>query len=327
MDARVRWLSLFCLLPLSSSGCNQPFDPKGPLDKQMVIFCVLSTDRKVHFVRVERSYMPSEYDPTAYNSDNAVTDAQVIINGAGKYYQMRDTVLPRPDTSRYKFPLHVYVVNPLAIANGKAYGVSVQSPCMGAIYATTLVPDKGYITLDVSAYAILVDPTRLSANTPIDFFVQLSPIAKGYIGRFIICYDVVKNNEWVEEHVEVPVPLGYSTFYGPNVPLYPQMTRCPSTNRAAMQYQVGQYLGVIDGLRNGSYARNRLSFKWAVLRLVQVEQNLYKYYTTVHAFQDPYSIRLDEPLFSGIKGGEGVVGAYTLDSLVFLYPENFFGNQ
>ncbi len=37
--------------------------------------------------------------------------------------------------------------------------------------------------------------------------------------------------------------------------------------------------------------------------------------------------RLDEPLFSNVSGGFGIFGAYTLDSLVHLLPENFRYNN
>jgi hypothetical protein len=44
---------------------------------------------------------------------------------------------------------------------------------------------------------------------------------------------------------------------------------------------------------------------------------------TTHTYGDPHSIRLDEPVYSGVTGGVGVMGAYTLDSLVHILPENF----
>jgi hypothetical protein len=47
----------------------------------------------------------------------------------------------------------------------------------------------------------------------------------------------------------------------------------------------------------------------------QVEENLYKYYNLANGFQDPYSIRTDQPDFSNIQGGLGIFGAMTLDSV------------
>lgn len=50
-------LSIFLFL---FSGCSEDFDAKGPLDKKMVIFSVLSTDREVQFVRYSQTICPQD---------------------------------------------------------------------------------------------------------------------------------------------------------------------------------------------------------------------------------------------------------------------------
>ena len=60
---------------------------------------------------------------------------------------------------------------------------------------------------------------------------------------------------------------------------------------------------------------------------MQVERNLYAYFRVAHAYNDPHSTRLDEPLFSNAVGGVGGIGAYTVDSLVHILPENFVENR
>jgi hypothetical protein len=54
----------------------------------------------------------------------------------------------------------------------------------------------------------------------------------------------------------------------------------------------------------------------ATFILTQVETNLYKYYKIANGFQDPYSIREDQPDFTNIVGGVGVFGAMVEDSVV-----------
>ncbi len=70
------------------------------------------------------------------------------------------------------------------------------------------------------------------------------------------------------------------------------------------------------------YGSTKIVFNRVVFQLLQVDQNLYGYYLTTHAYADPHSTRLDEPVFSGVAGGVGLIGAYTLDSLVHILPEN-----
>ena len=67
--------------------------------------------------------------------------------------------------------------------------------------------------------------------------------------------------------------------------------------------------------------------KRAVFQLLQLDPNSYGYYFTTHAYNDPQSMRLDEPMYSNIVGGLGLVGAYTLDSLVHVLPEDFDYNK
>ena len=71
------------------------------------------------------------------------------------------------------------------------------------------------------------------------------------------------------------------------------------------------------------YGSTKIVFNRVVVQLLQVDRNLYGYYMTTHTYGDPHSIRLDEPVFSGVSGGVGVIGSYTLDSLVHILPENF----
>lgn len=56
-------------------------------------------------------------------------------------------------------------------------------------------------------------------------------------------------------------------------------------------------------------------------------EHLFHYYSSTHADQDPHSIRLDQPLVSTLSGALGMVGAYSLDSLVTLLPERCSGDR
>ncbi len=91
-------------------------------------------------------------------------------------------------------------------------------------------------------------------------------------------------------------------------------------------YKNGYYRAIVNVV-NSQYRSNRLIFKWATFVVLQADKNLFDYYSSTHPSQDPFSIRLDEPLVSTVSGGLGVVGAYSLDSLVRLLPGNFWGNR
>ena len=315
-------LSLLLLL----WGCNDNFDPRAPLQEQMVVFSVLSTDRPAQFVRVQRNYMPPEYNPLSYTDNNFLNDALVTIRESNKVFRLRDTSLARADSSRYKYPLKTFYVDPLTPLRGRTYQVIIQSPTHGQINATTTVPEKALITIAPSPLQIIDRPDRSIQDARIVFVVQLSKFTKGYLPRFYLYYDVLKGNEWVEERAEIPVTSADSSSYSLTIPQYPKMTAAPNTSQVGLIYLNGYYKAIINTL-NTKYEPTRLIFKWATVVILQADQNLFKYYSGAHGAEDPYSIRLDEPLVSTVEGGLGMVGAYSLDSLVNILPENFWGNR
>jgi hypothetical protein len=307
-------------------SCNKEFDPRAPLDNVIVVFSVLSTDRDAQFVRVQSSYMSPAYDPTSYTSDNSLTDAIVSIKTSNGTFLFRDTTLERSDTSRYNFPVRTFVLAPFTPIRGTTYQVIVQSASRGPAYASVLMPGQSSITLGAGVKDVLQHPEKYSQNTPMLFLLHLSGVSRGYLARLIIYYDVLKGRQWFEERAEIPVTSSDSSSYSLDVPVYPQLVLKPSGSQIGLTYLNGYYKAIINVI-NSKYSSNRLIFKWTTLVVLQADANLFDYYRSVHPGMDPFSIRLDEPIVSRLNGGLGVVGAYSLDSLVNILPAKFWGDR
>jgi hypothetical protein len=321
-------LMTIALISVSIIGCDQPFDPRAPLDQQLVVYSVLSTDRDIQFVRVNSDYMPAGFDPNVYNADNAVRDASVTISSSGSTAILRDTVLARPDTSRYNSPMYVYAVKPFTPQRGRAYEVWVHSPSLGTAFASTVIPTKPLIVLADASVPVLMEPFKYAETSVVQYTVDLSGYARGYTSHLYIYYDVLKGSRWVEERAEVPVSSSiWDTTYSLQWAQYAELTVCPESNRLTLQFANGYLKTIIYQIRWSQYVDTHLIFKWVVLVLLQADQNLFGYYQSIRGYRDPQSIRLDEPQYSKINGGIGVVGAYALDSLVFVLPERFVANQ
>jgi hypothetical protein len=319
-------VSISTVAALSLLSCSQSFDSKAPFQPQLVVFSVLSSDRTAQFVRVEGDYMPAGYDPLSSTTDNAIPGAIVTVRDGSATYRLRDTVLNRQDTSRYKSPLHAFVLSPFAAQPGRAYVVTVQAPGYAAATATATMPGKGFTGTGVTTWLILDNPRGYEENADIICNALLSAGAKGYIGRLFADYDVLIGTEWIEGRVEIPI-----AFIDPKVPdvkyvTYPQLTS-RTAGQMVVSFKNGVYKATLQSLASGRYKSNKLIFKWVVFQFLQTDRNLFNYYSTTHAFRDVQSIRLDEPLFTNVSGGFGVVGAYTLDSLVHLLPEDFNYNN
>jgi hypothetical protein len=308
-------------------SCDQPFDSKGSFDKRLVVYSVLSTDRDVQFVRVEKDYMPEGYDPLADSSDHFLTNAEVQLQSAGLTNILRDSTIARTDTSRYKFPLRTYFVKPLKITHGESYTVIVRSPQYEQVSASIVVPQKPVLVMTPVSNSIIENPGNFSDSSEILITMFLGSGSIGYLGRLFLDYSVQIGGEWVDKRTEVPVAYAYSGLKDFRFIRYAQLTRNGYNNVSASVYRNDLYLKTLSAIAFDKYPKMNIIFHRVVFQVMQVERNLYAYYRVAHAYNDPHSTRLDEPLYSNVAGGVGVIGAYTVDSLVNVLPENFVENR
>lgn len=155
------------------AACNQPFDPRGSFKEQLAIYCMLSTDRNQQFVRVEKTYMPSDYDEKNYSLDNAVRNALVRIQPSPAF-QLRDTLLTRSDSGRYNFSISTNVLSPFTPARGRSYLVSASAPALGAPSASVTVPDVGMVHYPSTTTLVLDNPATSKPDAPLIFYARLS---------------------------------------------------------------------------------------------------------------------------------------------------------
>lgn len=328
LSARV--LSVTILLPIctcvvSTLSCNEPFEPRAPLESKLVVFSILSTDRNDQVVRVERTYMPSGYDAMSYTIDGFVPGALVTIRESNNTHTLRDTTFARPDTSRYDFPLRAYFVRPLSIEYGKAYQVNVRSPQFAEATASVVVPAKPMMSMTPLSSAVMQSPSSQEDSAEIVFTNTLGVGGKGWIGRLLVCFSVFKNGTWVEGRIEVPF-----YFINPRPFLnirYGELTPSGFNNRSASVYLNIEYRATFIKVLYEMYPNTSVTFPRVVYELVQVDENLYNYFMVMHSGKDAFSVRVDEPLYTNLTGGVGIVGAYTVDSLVQVLPRDFVFNR
>jgi len=313
----------FCVVCGLLSSCDQPFDPRGDLDQRPVVFSVLSTDRNLQFVRVERSYMPVGYNALAYNADNFISNAVVTISTGNLTMQLRDTTLPRSDTSRFNFPLRAYSVTPFKPQYGGSYNVRVEVAGFESASGSIVIPMKPILDIDPLSKSVLDRPGGYEKDVRIYFSMILGKWAYGYRARLYVDYEVLKGTEWIEERVEIPNAFAVAGISDLSYVIYPKLTRSPSTNRAVGVHSHNVYSQTLLDVAYRKYGSTKIIFNRIVVQLIQLERNLFSYYISTHAEYDPHSVRLDEPALFPVAGGVGAIGAYTLDSLVHLLPENF----
>ncbi len=293
-------------------SCNEQFSPKAPFEPQPVVYSVIYTDRPQQFVRVYSTYDVSGYYPYANATDGAIAGATVSVTGPQGTFLFRDTLLQRPDTSRYKTPIYAYVAD-WRPKPGQAYTLTVNAGKAGSTQATVTTPP-----LSSSQYWNPVDPTisldypdTSTVLTTVSAIFLSSQSTKAISEQVYILY-TVQNGGGREEERE-------AQFLGPNVAMGGGGYTSVWCDRASVS-------SVLHNLSK-KYAGSKLTFKRIVFRLIQMEENWYEYYSIVRLAQDSRTTRFDQPDFTNLSRGYGVFGACTVDSLVHEYPADFRFNH
>ncbi len=313
MRARIAILSLFALL-----ACDDSFDPRGTMENRLVLYAILSPATDTVLIRLQATYDPPSSDPLSHRTEPTLTPTSQLLWSGGSA-ALTDTVLPHPDPVRYTNGMHVLKTSPLRVVRGRSYVVQVDVPGFPRAEATTRVP--GAAPFSFRNEDVLIHPTSYE-DLDIDLLIDLPVEAYGYWPRLFLEYEV-HSADTLLERVEVPFELEtsvdgvepvYATLQGASTSAFRTV---PS--QEVFTYAQDAYLYAIAHVRE-RYAAGTVRFRRVILYLTIVDEHLYKYYYIVHGFFDPYSVRTDEPDYSNVAGGAGVVGSYTLDSLAISLP-------
>ena len=287
------------------SGCENNFSPTGNFQKQLVVYGVLSNRSDSQYVRIYTTYNPPGNNPAEHATDTGVHGANVTMTDDSTTYVLKETAIPRDDTTRYSSDIVGYVAFPCRLRTGKTYSLAIASD-QGYATAIVSVPAHGYLYFDKE---YIFEYPR-STTDDISVTTGVSGGALGYLVRLFVNFDVMVGQNW--EHRRLEVPSFGDSLMTPGAYGYPTLT-LRSENSFDVVFGHDAYLGLLKEQIERPYGKSyRLTS--ATFVLTQVEPNLCNYYNTVNAFQDTYSIRLDQPDFTNIVGGVGVFGAMVEDS-------------
>jgi len=309
---------------LNTVGCNDPFSPKGPYEERLAIYSVLSSSERALFARVFTTYDPVGYDPLENTSDTQIPDATVTLTLHGVNYGFRDTVIVRPDQSRYTDDIHAYVLDSFPFRSGETYALYVLVPDGRSIISTVVVPSHGYIRIN-NGY-VFTNPGR--HDDDISITASISQVTRGFVIRAFVEYEVLEGGLWVLHRSEIPSGIDADPDEGEDDFVYPTLTRrlsvpLPGSGNPGVESTVfahAAYYALIN--RIGQQYGGSLRYTRIVVTLVQAEINLYNYFNIANGFRDQYTIRLDQPDYSNVEGGVGIFGAMVSDSAFVDLPPN-----
>lgn len=305
MRKSYRFLPLLLLV----IACEVPFNPKGEYEEKLVVYSILDPTKTVQFARVYRTYNVEGLDARQNTVDPQVWNASVRIQDEeGRIVTFRDTVLKRDTQHRYSTDIIAYYADGFVPSPGKRYVLEVTVPQYGKASASLSVPEPYITQVNGSrTRALLADSLNPCNCIQVSLFAGKG--AKGHLTRFFINY-VVKRRGQPDVQLRREVPLQVRRRAdGSEVLEYPSPDRIPY-----LQFSKKLFFATIDAVLK-SDPTAEIKAETVTFISHALEPNLYNYYLIARGFGDPFSIRLDLPDYTNIKGGIGVFGAVAVDSL------------
>lgn len=310
---RPAWLAFVPML--CAAACTEPFTPEMPFEQRLVVYAILSSVEPEHAIRISTTYSSDALNLGGPGPDTRVARALVVVADASAGGSPVDTCV-------FSEGVRCYLWSPVSLTRGHRYRLSVTAPGLEPVEAVAIVPREAAVT--PGNVLILREPsTYLNDFTT---FTRVPSEAKGLIVQLFIDYEVNDAGAWIPGRTEVPLLLSPSAGGGLVRVIYPGLERRPGTSEGgewAYQYTAfdhSAYEWALSQVKSRHLVQG-LKFRRAVIRVTQLDEDLYNYYNIANGFRDPNTIRVDEPDYTNVVGGYGIFGAAVTDSLVIALPE------
>jgi hypothetical protein len=294
-----RALRIFPLLTLLLAGCNQPFEPNGPVNSRLVLYCILSSRSDTQYVRLSSTF-GSPPEP-------AIRNAALTLTGGGNVISFRDTTVLWRDTAGNPVPTNVYV----------AYNAPVRGNSVYALQAST----PSGLTASSSITALPLPFFALKPGKTPGFFAlsrTFNSMSGAAILHFYLDYYTLVNNGW-ELHTEEVPSRRYLDAGGNDAFEYPSFAPVGTLGAGGKDVLIDSTLFQITRSRVlKKYVPNPVVYLDIRFVLSQIDDFLYDYYYLNNGPADRSTIRLDVPDFTNIRGGYGVFGSRA--EVVLLLP-------
>lgn len=303
-------LIFIVIVSLLNLSCEEEFAPKLPFEEKLFVYTALKGDSTRQIIVVAKSYDVSNFIPGSNTTPPEVGGCLVEVTQDGTTYRFRDTLIDRSDSSRYGKKMAAYVSTALIPRAELPLNVKIVTPEGKILSATTAVPPQLYV--EKSVFAIGYD--RKNSNSGRYTLQWRTQDLYLYIPKVEIFY--MRDDKPGVFTIEVPTD--YLTINKQQQIVYPSF----STNRwVSFDYKAID--STMEKISAGYDFKGMFRILRAELRLLVYDTNLAKYYSSVNGYLDPYSVRLDENVFTNVNGGLGVFGSYMLTREILLFDLDY----
>lgn len=274
------------------SSCEENFSPKTDYKEKYILTFLVRADTSFQVATLSKSYNVSEYNPFDNHTDPALTGADIKIWYKDEVYTMKDTVMPRKDSSRYASPVHYYYLKNFKPAASQPLEVLVELNNGKKLSAATKVPR----TIDF----VITDKVPAADKNTVMCSWRTYDTDVWYMPRLLLCY--YKGNSPL---LTKQVPVKYSKENGRSVPRYPVIT-----SENSVTFELAAIDSVMEQISAGNPQKGQYKIAFMRMEVYVMDNFLSSYYATSHGYLDDYSVRLDQADFTNIQGGLGIFASY-----------------
>lgn len=295
---------LLLLVALSIFSCDDSVNPKADLEEVYVLNCIIRSDSSYQVATISHSFDVDGYDPNTNKSDPFIKGVQVKLFYGNSVFAMRDTSIPRADNSRYKTPLDFYYTKNFKPTYNRPMKIEAVLP-NGKI----LTGEADALTLGsvrISSSRIKISSIHSEKGVVFKWNkLNTSSVSKGvyFAPEFVIFYSYEKDN--IVENLQKKIPLYYLSN---NMAVYPRI----ETSADSCAFEMEVINRTMTEISKNDLQKNNYRIDKAVFRLLVMDAGLATYYSAQKTFLDEFSMRVNQPEASNIKGGLGVFGCYSV---------------
>jgi len=297
---------LLFLVIIGTYSCNDVVNPNAPFRVRFILNGIIRSDTSYQVVTLSRSYQPDNNDPLTYKEDPAVVNAEVNIYYKNELYHMRDTSITRTDSSHYTSPLHFYYNNQLKPGPNEDIEIDALLPNGLLLQSVTTTPD-----VQEPGFFDLSSDSLISSQTASRIKVNWQNLGGNiYAPDMYIIYFV--KGDTTEHHKKLPL-----SYIG-DEPIYASPSKSNTIYVDLATIEKTLFDIPPKGTNRSDYSVTKI-----VIKLLVYDKFISKYYSSIKQGLDAFTVKLDAPDYTNIKGGFGVFGSVIKTNFYIKFDPNY----
>lgn len=280
------------------TACDDEIFPKGDLEENYVLSCVLNGDTNYQVAFLTRTYDVESFDPYTSTINPVVRDARVSLFYEGTTYFFRDTIIAGSAESRYPGNQYLYYLDDFKPERNKT--IVIQAVLQDGTTLRSEINSFPYRIRYGSFYRsdFIIPPEDPTSS---ELFFKWGDYEETvyFIPRLSIVYSRIIDG--VEQKFEKLVP---QTIEG-SEELYPGLQ-----TGDYITYDLDAFEYSFEAIAEDGIPREEYRIHNAVFKVLVADESLATYYSAAKTFADSYTVQVTEPEYTNIEGGFGVFGSF-----------------